>query len=232
MKDKRCPKCGETKKLLDFHRDRSRKNGRCSWCKSCTIARERKNYAENREEETARKRKHYVENRKEEAARNYKYYVGNRTEVIARVRRWKKENPEKVTAQKREYRKSHKEEIAAYDREYRAMHVEELVVQRREWRKANPEKIKERNRRRRALKLGAGGSFTSAEFESIVALYAPIARPNGCLWPDDGTECRGVITPDHVIPLSKGGSNDISNIQPLCMRHNNVKGVGIGDYRQ
>jgi len=46
----------------------------------------------------------------------------------------------------------------------------------------------------------------------------------------DGFKCLicGVIdnlTLDHVIPRSKGGSNDSSNLQTLCNRCNSKKGI-------
>jgi 5-methylcytosine-specific restriction endonuclease McrA len=43
-----------------------------------------------------------------------------------------------------------------------------------------------------------------------------------------------VLVSDHVIPIAHGGSNDISNIQPLCHGRggcNNHKGVKHTDYR-
>ena len=39
---------------------------------------------------------------------------------------------------------------------------------------------------------------------------------------------EGIVRPadsvDHVIPKSRGGTNDLSNLQPLCTPHNSAKG--------
>jgi 5-methylcytosine-specific restriction endonuclease McrA len=40
-----------------------------------------------------------------------------------------------------------------------------------------------------------------------------------------------LLTPDHVVPLIRGGRNDIANIQPLCFDCNRQKHTDIADYR-
>lgn len=77
--------------------------------------------------------------------------------------------------------------------------------------------------RRRARKLNADGDFTIEEFEVLCKEY-----DNACL------RCGArdvLLTPDHVIPPSLGGSNLISNIQPLCGKCNSWKNVKVVDYR-
>ena len=69
----------------------------------------------------------------------------------------------------------------------------------------------------------AKGSFTKAQFQALCTDYG-----NACLC------CRAKVrlVPDHVVPLCKGGSNDITNIQPLCQRCNSLKGSNTTDYRK
>lgn len=49
-----------------------------------------------------------------------------------------------------------------------------------------------------------------------------------CLRCDNGTK---IPVLDHVVPLSRGGSNSIANAQPLCLPCNSRKKDGYVDYR-
>lgn len=91
-----------------------------------------------------------------------------------------------------------------------------------EWRKNNRDVLLAANHRREARKRNNGGSFTAAEWRDLCERYG-----NACL------KCgsTGKLSPDHVIPVSKGGPSDIGNIQPLCFPCNNKKRARIIDYR-
>jgi|ERR687896_2491691 5-methylcytosine-specific restriction endonuclease McrA len=77
--------------------------------------------------------------------------------------------------------------------------------------------------KRRAEAFGySGAHFTLEEWEGLLASCG-----HRCL------SCGSVedLTADHIHPLSLGGSNAITNIQPLCEECNGRKGLVMVDYR-
>ena len=91
------------------------------------------------------------------------------------------------------------------------------------WRRRNPAKMAAQGNRRRAFELGVEGEYTAAEFLALCERCG-----NACL-------CCGSaakpLTLDPVVPLSLGGSNLITNIQPLCRSCNSRKNAKVVDYR-
>lgn len=69
---------------------------------------------------------------------------------------------------------------------------------------------------RRAREVGATGTFTWAE---VMRVFVALGRRCAyCTQPVEGQP-----DPDHVVPLSRGGRNSITNIVPCCRRCNGDK---------
>ena len=133
-----------------------------------------------------------------------------------------------VTSYNREYYKTHSDEIKEYAKSYRTKNPQVIKI----WRANNREHLNAYGRspkgsvhlkNYKARKRNAIGKFTSAEWVEL------LERCNySCL------RCgvTGVtLAADHIVPLKKGGTNFISNIQPLCKSCNSSKNVSIMDYR-
>jgi 5-methylcytosine-specific restriction endonuclease McrA len=90
----------------------------------------------------------------------------------------------------------------------------------------NTEKVRaakaNNRRRRRAAKNTSKGHFTVEEFDALCSTYS-----YACL--SCGATDR-VLEADHVVPLTRGGSDEINNIQPLCGECNRRKFTAIIDY--
>ena len=74
------------------------------------------------------------------------------------------------------------------------------------------------NKRNRQLK-SSEGSHTFEEWENLKKIFNYTCP--SCLKKEDEI----TLSIDHIIPLSKGGTNYISNIQPLCRSCNSKKNV-------
>lgn len=99
---KTCTKCGETKGVDGFSRDRSKRDGLCSRCKECHRA-----YKEaHREERCAKGRAYYEAHREERCASDDAYREAHREEIRAR---------------QRVYNEAHREEQRAYARDRHAI---------------------------------------------------------------------------------------------------------------
>jgi hypothetical protein len=182
-----------------------KKNGDCL---PCANARHKRWRNTNPERVKENNRKYHQNNREKESERNRQWRQTHQEQERDNRRRWQQNNPDKVKEANQRWRKNNLER----DNEHR-----------RQYRQNNPEGVIARANRRRTRKSAAGGSYTPAEWKALVTHFG-----NKCL-------CCGrndvKLTADHVIPVVKGGTSSIDNIQPLCLKCNQSKGGKTIDYR-
>ena len=210
MSSKTCTECGVEKDSSEFYAASRKSDRRMSKCKSCFKERAREYRRSHREqiaqfERTRANMPHRVEARR-------KYLEEHKEQISEYKKRWSEENYERVAACKRAY----------YDQ-----NREQVIARSTGWAENNREKVKQfkanNRRKRRAEKHASRDSFTAKEFEELCERYG-----NKCL------SCGSmgvVLEADHVVPLTRGGSDDISNMQPLCGSCNRRKFVDTVDYR-
>jgi 5-methylcytosine-specific restriction endonuclease McrA len=182
---KRCTRCHNWKDDSEFYKDKSKRDGLKSRCKSCHEAYKRE-YRATPGAQARRRRLSYLRKHDVHARPS----IHNSPEFYA----W--------LAKKRAQRR---ERIREYHRRWYAGHRSAS----RAWRESNVETIRSSRQQHRAEAADAAiNTLSSAEWQWLLEKYD--FRCAYC-----GQKGEG-LTPDHVIPLSRGGDNALSNIVPSC----------------
>ena len=116
-----------------------------------------------------------------------------------------------------------KDAVRDYMRAYVAANREHHNARARDWASRHRDKRNELQRARRADYVGV---LLASDWLEIRKRYG--FRCLGC------GQAESLIRPlevDHVVPVSRGGTNAVGNIQPLCRACNASKGAKTIDYR-
>jgi 5-methylcytosine-specific restriction endonuclease McrA len=239
-----CRKCCQWKPLSEYSRRIEHGvptgDGYQNACKPCRSAAELARYYAKGETAKARLREQYRSHREKrlEAMRVYRsakhaqilaqkrvHWAANRECINAERREYYAANPEPQRLADREYYLANRQKRLAYAEAYRAAHPDKVRANNQSYRSRFPDKLRAIANRRRARKAQAEGSHTEAEWEALKASYNYTCLCCRRREPDI------ILTRDHVIALDTGGSDSISNIQPLCKSCNSKKSTKNIDYR-
>ena len=156
------------------------------------------------------------------AARKAKYYEANKEKIKAKHAKYRAANRDKLAAYHAEYRAANKDKIAEYQSEYYAANKDKIAAQMAEYARNNPEKFRAASQRRRARKANSKGSFTADQWKERLAYHGYKCVYCGV---EKHETPQGWLTMEHLIPLSRGGTNWPSNLAPSCKSCNCSKGT-------
>jgi len=131
---------------------------------------------------------------------------------------------QKGKATQARYKINHPEISKEFYKEYYIKNKEKINKASKEYHKLHPEKNRLYAKYARDRKMSAIGSHTLGEWELLKKQYGYTCP---CC---EKSEPEIKLTEDHIVPLSKGGSNYIENIQPLCKSCNSKKHTQVVVY--
>lgn len=211
---KACTKCGkEFPKTLEFFcAHKEGRDGLNPQCKECDRA-----YREaNRKRLAEYQRAWRKANREKIAGWGKEYYQANRDRIQERNKAYHQTNREKTKENRSAWAAANPEKMLEYGRRYYRANREKKLAATRERAKKNPDQQRAKRGRRRARVLAAPGSHTAADIQSLYA-----AQEGRCAYCN--AEVGQNYHVDHVVPLSRGGSNWPDNLAIACPSCNSSK---------
>jgi len=146
------------------------------------------------------------------------YNVKNNKEYMREyIKKWMKEQRENNTDYAIRQRKLKREYCQKIDKK-------EII---KKWRHKNMKKVLEWNRKRLLKKKGVIGNHTDKEWDDLKRYHNFRCLKCGKTEFELGEEWKGTsfnkLAKDHIVPIARGGTDYIWNIQPLCVSCNSRK---------
>lgn len=239
-----CRECGYWKSMEELRKSKKSTGGRDRLCKKCENKRTKKwkennsghvieynkkwkkenpdrvkgyikEWTRKNPEKVKASRKKYRKENSEKIKISDKVYYQNNSEKIKRAsKKWKKENPEKVKKIERRRRERNVEYERERKREYYQKNKEKMSIWQKHYRKENSEQYSKYRRNRTARKKNASGD--GVMLSELIQTH--------------GSSCylcnkNSATDIEHLIPLSRGGTNHVDNLRPACRSCNSKKGT-------
>ncbi|MCC6361860.1 MAG: HNH endonuclease [Phycisphaerales bacterium] len=202
----RCSKCGQDKPASEFYfnGDKIRKP-----CKQCCRNRSKKRRAERHEYYLERERVWRENNRDRKRATQKRYYERHKEQILEKLAEYRRVFHERRLETQRKYRERHRDRDRESKKRYARTHRERVKETKRKYYAKNKWRYKGMVAQRSAKIRGGGGRVTGHDIQQ------QYQRQKGCCyW--CGEKVGNLFHADHVIPLSRGGAHDPSNIVIAC----------------
>lgn len=229
---KACALCKERKPIQSFHRNAASDDGCATYCKQCAcrLKAESTKRCKGKKDEVRcaaascaqpfTPRTYKSTCCSAECARRVRYAT-DREHMIAYARQWYRRNRERAAIRRKRYYVAHKGDERATAKK---------------WLSLNPDRARAITRRASAKYRSSGYGRKARRIRDVNRRDKRAGTMNLADWEKKlrrlGHRCSGCgsrdrIEIDHIIPLSKGGTNDIHNLQPLCRTCNARKNAKI-----
>ena len=169
-------------------------------------------------------REYYLKNKEKHKKYYEKYYIENVKKIKEQTKKHAKLNKDKIKEYRKRWERENRELRNEMNKKYRKNNVKKIKEQKKQYRQTPNGKIRQKvyMHNRRLLTRGLTVQIIQQVYEDNIKRFGTLT----CCLCNKSIEF-GQDSLEHKIPISKGGSNDIDNLEIAHFSCNSSKGNKI-----